>query len=190
MNQLILASGSPRRKELLEQVGIPCIVRKSDFDESTVTESDPKKLVETLAVEKGNTIDLQADQIVLAADTVVSYKQKVLTKPENEADALAMLKDLNGNQHHVYTGVMIRSTTKQVVFSTCTTVQFLQLTEDELNKYIASGEPFDKAGGYGIQGKGAFLVKEIKGDYYSVVGLPISAVVQLLKEFGVYPVFN
>lgn len=185
MKKLLLASGSPRRKELLDQVGFSFTVKKSNVDETRVKEQDPRKLVEYLAELKGNAITLGKEEVVLSADTVVSYNGKVLTKPNDQAEAMEMLRQLNGTSHMVYTGVMIKSLKKSVVFSTVTSVQFWEHSEADLLAYIQSGEPFDKAGGYGIQGKGAVLVKEIKGDYYNVMGLPISTVVRELKEFGV-----
>ncbi|MDL4841669.1 Maf family protein [Aquibacillus rhizosphaerae] len=187
MNQLILASGSPRRSELLKQVGIPFTVIEPNVDETLLTEQNPVRFVELLANQKGLAIEVSENRVILSADTVVSMDGNILTKPENWNEAYNMLNMLNGKKHEVYTGVMIRSSVKEIVFSRCTTVQFLEVTEKELKDYVNSGDSFDKAGGYGIQSRGAFLVKEIIGDYYNVVGLPVSKVVQRLREFDVYP---
>lgn len=189
MVELILASGSPRRKELLEQVSIPFQVCVTNVDESEIDESDPKKLVELLAKIKGDDVTPKQNQVVLSADTVVSFGGKVLTKPKNAVDALMMLKSLNGNKHQVFTGVRIQSTENDVLFTVCTHVEFWNLPESILQAYIDTGDSFDKAGGYGIQTAGAVLVKQIEGDYYNVVGLPISRVVKCLADFGVYPSF-
>ncbi|WP_338079336.1 Maf family protein [Aquibacillus halophilus] len=189
MNELVLASGSPRRQELLKQMGISYSVRITGLDESKITNSDPKKLVEELARLKGENISLQEGQVVLSADTVVSYKDQILTKPTNAKEALTMLSNLNGNTHVVYTGVMIRSKSQASLFSVATEVEFWDMSNVDLKDYVDSGEWKDKAGGYGIQSIGAFLVREIRGDYYNVVGLPLSLVLRQLKEFSIYPSF-
>ncbi|MBM7572026.1 Maf family protein [Aquibacillus albus] len=189
MAELVLASGSPRRRDLLEQVGFSFVVRSTNIDESFVTADDPKALVESLAQRKGQAISLKEKQVVLSADTVVCYEGNVLTKPDNDDQALQMLNMLNGKEHQVYTGVMIRSLSEEVIFSTVTNVEFWNVPEQVLLQYMNTGEPFDKAGGYGIQSVGAFLVKQIRGDYFNVVGLPISRVVQELIRFHIYPSF-
>ncbi|MRH42973.1 septum formation protein Maf [Aquibacillus halophilus] len=189
VNELVLASGSPRRQELLKQMGISYSVRITGLDESKITNSDPKKLVEELARLKGENISLQEGQVVLSADTVVSYKDQILTKPTNAKEALTMLSNLNGNTHVVYTGVMIRSKSQASLFSVATEVEFWDMSNVDLKDYVDSGEWKDKAGGYGIQSIGAFLVREIRGDYYNVVGLPLSLVLRQLKEFSIYPSF-
>ncbi|WP_226036534.1 Maf family protein [Aquibacillus saliphilus] len=189
MCQLVLASGSPRRKQLLEQVGIPFIVDVAGIDESQVVESNPKQLVEKLAKIKGEAIPVKEGQVILSADTVVSYNDDILTKPSNKEEALRMLSSLSGKKHWVYSGVMIRSIDKECLFSLGTSVRFWDIPEPELKSYINSGDWKDKAGGYGIQSSGAFLVKEICGDYYNVMGLPISTVVKQLREFSIYPSF-
>ncbi|WP_245207942.1 Maf family protein [Sediminibacillus dalangtanensis] len=185
--QLILASGSPRRKKLLEQAGLQFLTKIPDVDEQSVTASDACQLVEKLAVMKGEKLSPAKREVVLSADTVVSQHGRILTKPESREDAFAMLSELNGETHHVYTGVSIRSQDKSTVFSVVTKVTFWEMTDEQLAAYIATGEPFDKAGGYGIQGKGALLVQEIHGDYFNVVGLPLSKVVRELEHFGIVP---
>ena len=187
MSQIILASGSPRRKRLLEQVGINCLVKIPNVDEDKVKTKDPIELVKHLAEIKGNNIELSKGQILISADTVIHFGDQILTKPNNEKEAYQMLSALRGQTHFVHTGVMIRSLLQQQIFTVKTAVEFWDVSNQELAGYIDSGERRDKAAGYGIQAKGAFLVKAIKGDYYNVVGLPISTVVQKLKEFNIYP---
>ena len=190
MQKLLLASGSPRRKELLSQAGIPFETRVPDFDEKSVNEPDPRKLAQLLARRKGETVSSDEHQVVLSADTVVSCEGFILTKPASQEEALQMLQLLNGKVHEVYTGVMIGSRTKQNSFAVRTLVEFWSLSEQELRDYISAGESLDKAGGYGIQSRGAVLVKQINGDFYNVVGLPVSQVVRHLREFGIFPVFQ
>ncbi|WP_053219025.1 Maf family protein [Virgibacillus senegalensis] len=185
--QLILASGSPRRKELLEQAGLPFTVQVPDVDERSVTSADARQLVEKLAIMKGEVQSPAEGEIVLSADTVVSQHGRILTKPESREEAYAMLSALNGGTHHVHTGVSLRSHQDSRVFSVATKVTFWEMSDKQLNAYIDTGEPFDKAGGYGIQGRGAILVKEIHGDYFNVVGLPLAKLVRELEHFGIVP---
>ncbi|SDM98484.1 Maf family protein [Sediminibacillus halophilus] len=185
--QLILASGSPRRKKLLEQAGLQFLTKIPDVDEQSVTASDACQLVKKLAVMKGEKLPPAKGEVVLSADTVVSQHERILTKPESREDAFAMLSELNGETHQVHTGVSIRSQGKSTVFSVATKVTFWEMTDEQLAAYIDTGEPFDKAGAYGIQGKGALLVQKIHGDYFNVVGLPLSKVVRELEHFGIVP---
>ncbi|SDK40862.1 Maf family protein [Sediminibacillus albus] len=187
MAQLILASGSPRRKALLKQAGLAFTVNVPQVDEKSIKEKDPERLVKKLAILKGESLPLKQGQVLLSADTVVSHQREILTKPEDEKEAFAMLSRLNGDTHEVFTGVSIRSYEEEIVFAVCTRVRFWYMSTAELVAYIQTGEPFDKAGGYGIQGRGALLVKEISGDYFNVVGLPLSTVVRKLKPFGIFP---
>lgn len=185
---LILASSSPRRQALLQQVHIPFTVRKPDVDESQVTESDPEEKVEQLARLKGLATTLSNEsEVILSADTVVAYKNKIFGKPKSEQDALQMLSLLSGSVHDVYTGVMLRSAHKEEIFVEKTKVEFWPLSNTEINSYIATDEPYDKAGAYGIQSAGAMFVKQIIGDYFTVVGLPISRVCRELKNFSIQP---
>ncbi|SHG70519.1 Maf family protein [Ornithinibacillus halophilus] len=187
MPKLILASTSPRRKELLEQVNIPFKTRKQEVDESKIVTLNPKEKVETLAHLKAiNTPILSSDEVILSADTVVSFEGGIFEKPKNEEDAFRMLSTLSGKFHSVYSGVCIRSEKKQAIFIEKTDVEFWELTDDEIEDYIQSKDPFDKAGAYGIQTQGAMFVKQIVGDYFNVVGLPISKVVRELRSFAIY----
>ncbi|RDW15937.1 Maf family protein [Oceanobacillus chungangensis] len=186
--KLILASSSPRRQELLRQVKIPFAFRKQDIDESLIITSDPLKKVKQLSQLKGQSILIEhKDEVIISADTVVTYNQRIFEKPKNKEDALQMLSALSGDVHEVFTGVMIRSVDEEIVFVERTKVEFWQLTKEEIEWYISTNEPYDKAGAYGIQSIGATFVKQIIGDYYNVMGLPISRVVRELREFEVYP---
>ncbi|MCZ0704151.1 septum formation protein [Natronobacillus azotifigens] len=188
-NKLILASSSPRRQALLKQVNLPHQVTVSSLDETLVTNKDPLEKVKQLATLKGRNVPIKhADEVILSADTVVSFQQNIFEKPKNSEEAKKMITSLSGEEHEVYTGVMIRSSEKEVVFVEQTKVKFWPLSEDEINWYIPTTDPYDKAGGYGIQSIGAIFVKQMVGDYYNVVGLPISRVVRELKAFSVFPV--
>jgi septum formation protein len=189
-SQLILASSSPRRSELLKQVSIPFIVRKQEFDESIITTENPTQKVEQLAMSKARNTSLSQAEVILAADTVVSFEGRIYGKPKSKEEAFSMLSSLSGNVHEVYTGVMIRSLQKEFSFVEKTMVEFWPLSEEDISSYIATNDPFDKAGGYGIQSYGAVLVKKIIGDYFNVMGLPISRVVRELKPFDIVPNFN
>ena len=179
--KIVLASGSPRRKELLSQAGIDFIVDPADIEENT-KEILPNKVVEDLSRQKALAVYKKHEgEIVLAADTVVAFDDKILGKPKDEDDALKMLLELSGREHQVYTGVtIVREDGGITTFSECTTVLMYENTEAAIRDYIASKEPMDKAGAYGIQGLGAVLVKGIKGDYNNVVGLPLAKVYRVL----------
>lgn len=183
MYSWILASASPRRKRILEDIGLSFEVAVPDVDEATDVYMHPKKLAGHLAVKKCLfAAETHKTSVVIAADTVVSVKNNVLGKPKNKEDAAKMLKILSGKIHRVYTGIAVSYKGKTVFDVVCTAVRFKDLSDEDINLYIESGEPYDKAGGYGIQGKGALLVKEIKGDYFNVVGLPVSKLHHLLYE--------
>lgn len=185
---LILASSSPRRQELLTQVNIPYTIRKADTDESQITTNDPVKKVTQLATLKGQeTSILHVDDVILSADTVVSYQNDIFGKPKDKQDAIRMLSSLSGSTHTVYTGVMIRSMDQSVSFVEKANVKFWPLTNSEIDWYVSTEEPYDKAGAYGIQAIGAMFVKKITGDYFTIMGLPISRVCQELKQFSIYP---
>ena len=181
---IILASGSPRRREILSQVSIPHTVMVSNADE-TVT-GTPAEQVEELALRKANAILPQAptDSIIIAADTIVAINQQILNKPQDTAQAFAMLQTLQGNWHEVYTGVAILNGTTTKVFHSKARVKFRPLSDEEITAYIGTGEPMDKAGAYGIQEKGAALVASIEGDFYTVMGLPIFKICEVLLEMG------
>lgn len=181
--KIILASASPRRKELLSMITGDFEIQVSDADESAVKCPDILKTAETLARVKAESVALKnPDCIVIGADTVVRCGDKILGKPKNRAEAREMLGLLSGQSHFVDTGVCIVKNGVTVSFTETTEVEFCAISESEKESYIESGEPFDKAGGYGIQGKAALFVKGIRGDYFNVVGLPVSALYHRLKE--------
>lgn len=185
--KIILASASPRRRQILTLAGINHEVMVSNADETI--EGAPDYQVRELALRKGlavlNTLK-PTDAIIISADTLVYINDKVLGKPKDKTHAFSMLKNLQGNPHKVYTGVALINvkTGEQKSFVDATTVYFHPLTDDDINAYIKTGEPFDKAGAYGIQERGAVLVDRIEGDYYTVVGLPISKVCKELNLMG------
>ncbi|MCA1056317.1 Maf family protein [Rossellomorea aquimaris] len=185
MSNLILASQSPRRKELLQQIQLSFSVMKSDVNESFAPHMRPHDVVMELALRKARVISqTHAESYVLGSDTVVTKGDLILGKPNSAEEARTMLSMLSGETHSVYTGVAIVKGDNQSLFYEKTDVTFWELSPREIDEYIASGEPFDKAGSYGIQGLGAKLVKEIQGDYFSVVGLPLSRVYRVLREMG------
>ncbi|MBU9711022.1 Maf family protein [Evansella tamaricis] len=185
MKPLILASQSPRRKQLLEQVQLPFSIQVSNVDEN-VLEKLPEDLVVSLAYQKAAEVYRQfPTQVVLGADTIVTAGGEILGKPKDAQEAKNTLRKLSGTLHQVLTGVAILSEEKEVTFVEKADVQFFSLTEEEIEDYVKSGEPFDKAGAYGIQGIGATLVESIRGDYFTIVGLPIAKVVRALREFPI-----
>ncbi|MBO6163760.1 MAG: septum formation inhibitor Maf [Lachnospiraceae bacterium] len=178
---LILASQSPRRMELLDLAGLKYICIPSDADETVPAELAAEDTPEYLAVRKADAVLAEhPEDVVLGADTLVVMDGKPLGKPANEAEARDMLRRLSGREHYVYTGVAILSKDRRSVFTSVTKVEFFPLSDREIDAYIATGEPMDKAGAYGIQGRGALLVKRIRGDYFTVVGLPVAEVVRHL----------
>ena len=193
--RIILASGSPRRKQLMELVGIDCEIMVTNVEEPIT--DDAETLVRKLSMKKNQAacdiilenMDEQEDTIVIAADTLVSIEGKVLEKPSSHEDAFRMLKMLSGNKHTVYTGVNVTKLRKRnmidSLFVESADVYFRELTDKEINAYINTGEPFDKAGAYGVQEKGALLVEKVHGDFYTVVGLPIMKVGYVLSQMGV-----
>ncbi|MCL7748105.1 Maf family protein [Halalkalibacter alkaliphilus] len=188
MKSFILASGSPRRKELLEQAHYSFSIQTSAVEEIVKEGLSPAEVVQQLAKQKAEDVWSKAkDAVVLGSDTVVAFEDKILGKPENEEEAKAMLQMLSGHTHSVYTGVAICSQEGVMTFYEKTDVEFYSLSEEDIRMYIRSGEPFDKAGSYGIQGFGAFLVKRIVGDYFAVVGLPLARTMRELKKIGITP---
>lgn len=188
MNKIILASASPRRQELLRQIGLNFEVMISSVDETIVLGAPPYEAVSELAYRKAMGIArLHNECIVIGADTVVVHQDTVLGKPTDISDALRTLKNLNGSEHQVITGfcVIEADTGKVVKASETTRVFFRHLSDREIVAYVNSGEPMDKAGSYGIQGLGALLVSRIEGCYFNVVGLPLTRLSQVLKEFGI-----
>jgi len=185
MNRLILASSSPRRKELLELANLPFEILVSDIEETIPGNELPETIVQLLARQKAMAVAEKArDAYVIGADTIVVYNGIILGKPKTTEDAYATLKMLSDKTHEVLTGVSIISPEREVTFFERTKVTFWPLAEEEIKQYIASGEPMDKAGSYGIQGRGSLLVKKVEGDYFSVVGLPIARTVRELKKLG------
>lgn len=185
MKQLILASSSPRRQQLLSELGITFKVIKPKIDEKAVSLPTPKETVETLAQLKARNIELYIDdEVVLAADTIAVCDGKIFEKPANKDEAYEMMKAYSGKTHDVITAVAIRSLDQEVVFSVTTTVEFWTLTDEEIVNYINTDEPYDKAGAYGIQGLARIFIKRISGDYFNVIGLPISYVIRELRNFG------
>ena len=184
---IILASQSPRRRELLTRMGLTFTVHAADIDEHMDRSLTPDKLVEAISREKAAAaaVDFDQNAIIIAADTVVALDNEVLGKPHDEADAKRMLTHLSGREHQVYTGFTVRQGDQVVTRSECTLVKFRALEESEIDSYITTGEPMDKAGAYGIQEKGSLLVEKLRGDYFNVMGLPVCALGLVLKEFGV-----
>lgn len=184
---LILASGSPRRKELIELLGIPFCVEVSQADENLKEPLPPDETVKELSFRKAEAVAKNhKNEIVLGVDTVVFCGGQILGKPKNEEDAKRMLRLLSGRTHEVYSGFTLIKDGKRYSESVCTSVHFSVLSENEIDAYIASGEPMDKAGAYGIQGKAAKFVVGIEGDYHSVVGLPVQRIYKALcDEYGV-----
>lgn len=190
MRRFVLASQSPRRREILEDIGLNIIQIPSSEDESALNFLSPTEYVMELAILKGASVakGLSEGHIVISADTIVVMDDKILGKPSDEEDALKTLMSLSGKWHSVYTGYAVIDTTSS---NSCakyehTRVKFYDFTEKEAKKYIQSGECMDKAGSYGIQGQGRLLVEKIDGDYFNVVGLPVSALARMLKkEFGI-----
>ena len=184
---LILASKSARRRYLLKQAGIIFSVMPSGFDESSVPETTPEEYVRILAEAKAKDIaDKYPESWIIGADTVVVINGKILGKPESRTDARTMLKSLSGQIHEVLTGYCICCVSKKRLFSETvkTEVLFKNLSEDEIEWYIHTKEPFDKAGAYAIQGLGTFLVKSVNGSYTNVVGLPVCEVIEFLIKEG------
>ncbi|OES44236.1 Maf family protein [Domibacillus iocasae] len=185
MTHIILASSSPRRKELLTQAFIPFTVQPAHADETIEPGTHPAAAVEQLALKKAAAVFTEhPNAAVIGADTVVVSDERILGKPETEEEAMQMLSSLSGRTHAVYTGVAIVSKNERVVFHEKTVVEFWELTKADMAAYIETGDPFDKAGGYGIQTAGALFVKAIHGDYFNVVGLPISSLYRRLKQMG------
>ena len=184
---IILASASPRRRELLERIGLTNFtVAAPNVDESVEPGLSPADMVETLSLRKARAAARNArpDDLIIAADTVLALDGAVLGKPRDENDAFAMLSALSGRENRVYTGITVLRGDRTVTQHEETAVTFRALDPDEIRGYIATGEPLDKAGAYGIQGVGALLVSGIRGDYSNVMGLPVFRLGQILREFG------
>ena len=184
---IILASGSPRRKQLLAQMGIETFrVISSDADETVEPGLSPARIVEILSARKAEAVADHAKPggLVIAADTIVALDDAVLGKPNDGLEAFRMLSALSGRRHQVYTGVTLLRDGERRTEHEVTTVTFRELTQDDITRYIATGEPMDKAGAYGIQGFGMRYIRDISGDYYTVMGLPGARVRRFLRLFS------
>jgi septum formation protein len=186
MKQIILASKSPRRKSILEQVGLKFSIVVSDFDEETIKFKTPQEMVKKLSFEKAKIVAAKNPKaVIIGADTTVIFKKEIIGKPRSKSDAIRILNLLSGNVHEIVTGFTVMEGKKSITGHVSSKAKFKKLSDQEIKAYVATGEPMDKAGGYGIQDKGGLFIEEIEGDYFNVVGLPISAVAKALKEFGV-----
>ena len=193
MTQLILASQSPRRREILENLGLSFHIVTADVDE-TCSETDPRRYVEELALRKGRAVldrlaaegKVDSSTIIIAADTVVAAEGKILGKPRDREDALHMLELLSGKTHQVISGIALLSLSHTAAASEVTGVRFSPLSRDEMDFYVSSDEPYDKAGGYAVQGLASLFIDGLEGDYFNVVGLPVRRLRDLLvAEFGI-----
>ncbi len=195
---LVLASASPRRRELLSGLGLDFEVRPTDVDETVLAGESPAEHVQRLAeakavmaAEAAASSSADGGELVLAADTVVVVDGEILGKPRDDADARRMLERLSGHGHEVLTGVAVRGPAGEPLLAAveATRVRFAELTAEEIDWYVASGEPMDKAGAYAVQGLGALFVEAVDGNYSNVVGLPLPVVYRLLRRAG-YPVLS
>lgn len=192
MQQIILASGSPRRKKLLQQINLPFEVKVSSVDETFDAELSASEIAQKLALRKARDIARQCTEaLVIGADTIVVFEDEILEKPADEHEAREMLQRLSGRIHHVLTGVALcnvdssQNITNTTTFVERTKVVFGNLSSEDIETYVASGSPLDKAGGYGIQDDfGAIFVKRIEGDYYNVVGFPLHSFYNRMKSFA------
>lgn len=186
MKEIILASTSPRRKMLLENIGVKFKIIGSSIEEKVNEDLSHIEIAKDLAYQKLRDVSnkINGNYIVIAADTIVEYN-KILGKPKNTEEAKSMLKLLSGQVHKVITGFAIKDTLtkKEFVDYECTKVYFNDLTDEEIERYILTGEPMDKAGAYGIQGKGSLFVSKVEGDYFNVVGLPLSKLGVVLHNY-------
>lgn len=181
---IVLASQSPRRKELMQMADLPFRVVLPEGEEVLNTEVSIGEAIEQIAKQKAVSVfNKEPEAVVVSADTVVYLENEVLGKPKTDDKAVQMLKKLSGKTHQVITGVCIMSKEETVTFHSVANVKFYDLSEEDIQHYVATGEPLDKAGAYGIQGKGCVLVESIEGDYYTIVGLPIAAVAKVLKKY-------
>lgn len=184
---IILASGSPRRKELMEMLRVPVKIIPAKGEEKAPADASPAELVMALASAKGREVAAlcEKDDVIVAADTIVWVNGGVYGKPHTKEQAHEMLSVLSGNTHEVYTGVSVIKNGREELECEISRVTFRELADDEIERYIATGEPMDKAGAYGAQGLGALFVKSIDGDFFNVMGLPLCRLGQMLKKQGV-----
>jgi septum formation protein len=185
---IVLASASPRRKEILQKTGLRFRVDPRDYEEEVYSSAAPRRLARVLSLKKAKSVaGRHKDALIIAADTFIVVKGMILGKPHTAKEARRMLRLLNGRKHSVITGFTILDTAsdRKVSRSVETKIYFRHLSPEEIDAYIESGEPLDKAGAYAIQGLGAALIRSIEGDYFNVVGLPLSALAEELKKFGI-----
>ena len=186
MKDFIVASASPRRKEILSMGGFGFRIIPSDCDETIKEKLSPEETLKVLAERKAlSVLEKNENSVVLGCDTVVALGDEILGKPSDREDAFKMIKALSGKTHRVCTGVCIADKDKIKSFVSVAEVEFYELSDETAESYVATGECDDKAGAYGIQGLGGTLVKSIKGDYYAIVGLPYAETVRVLSEFGI-----
>jgi len=181
---LVLASRSPRRREILRHAGIPFVIRVTEVDESLLPGEAPQDYVTRIAAEKAHAVAAGPDEVILGADTTVVVESQILAKPLDSADAVRMLQLLSGRCHQVLTGICLKADSRMVVDCADTSVWFAPLTRQEIDDYVATGEPMDKAGAYAIQGLASRFVERIEGCYFNVMGLPVSLVYRRLREFA------
>jgi len=189
MKEIVLASASPRRKEILDITGLKFIVDTTGYKENMDYNLTPHKLAKFLSLEKAKAVRHKyKSALIIAADTFIVHDDKLLGKPYSENAARMMLRSLSGSKHSVITGFTIIDTASGKIATRFveTRVFFRKITKHEIESYIKSGEPMDKAGAYAIQGLGALFIKKIEGDYFNVMGLPLGALMESLKKFGIY----
>jgi septum formation protein len=183
--KLILASNSPRRKQILADAGFKFTVKLKDIDESFPADMEAKEVPRYLAIKKANAFELlDSDELILTSDTIVALENEIMNKPANETEAKSMLRKLSGKKHVVYTGVCLKSIEETISFVDETAVYFKDLTDSEIDYYIKNCKPFDKAGAYGVQDFiGMVGIAKIEGSYFTVMGLPIHKVYETLKKY-------
>lgn len=185
---LLLASNSPRRKELLTQLGYQFDIVKIDVDESYPSDLKPHEIAEYVSAKKAKAFDVNENEILLTSDTIVALDQKILLKPKEENEAFEMIKSLSGKVHQVYTAFTLKTVDSEISKTSKTDVEFSEISDEEIKFYIKTYKPFDKAGSYGIQEwLGMAKVKNISGSFYSVMGLPVDLVYEELKKLGCFP---
>ena len=185
---LLLASNSPRRKELLTQLGYQFDIVKIDVDESYPSDLKPDEIAEYVSAKKAKAFDVNENEILLTSDTIVALDQKILLKPKDENEAFEMIKSLSGKVHQVYTAFTLKTVDSEISKTSKTDVEFSEISDEEVKFYIKTYKPFDKAGSYGIQEwLGMTKIKNIFGSFYSVMGLPVDLVYEELKKLGCFP---
>ena len=185
---LLLASNSPRRKELLTQLGYQFDIVKIDVDESYPSDLKPDEIAEYVSAKKAKAFDVNENEILLTSDTIVALDQKILLKPKDENEAFEMIKSLSGKVHQVYTAFTLKTVDSEIIKTSKTDVEFSEISDEEIKFYIKTYKPFDKAGSYGIQEWiGMAKIKNITGSFYAVMGLPVDLVYEELKKLGCFP---